>query len=188
MARSLTQSSYLRIVSLERKTMQPQDYPTHWRMALRTLGEDLLEFYMMRTLDESLSGSSAPSWLETLRGYRSLPSCMVLPGLGSQPSSIFWSYSSRATQLHLMRERLDPRQISSRPALSARVRSWPLTRMETFPGSSQTGCLTALSPTRQLSLMRKAFVDTLSESMHSFSSVLTSQLRSLTRSRELSGD
>ena len=167
--------------------MQPQDYPTRWRMALRTLGEDLLESYMMRMLDESLSGSSAPSWLGIANGFRSLPSYMVLPGLVSQPSSIFWSYSSKATQLLLMQELLDPSQISSLPALSARVRSWPLIKMGTSQESRRTGSSTASSHTRPFLSMRRALNDILSESTRSFSSVLTSQLRSLTRSRESSG-
>ena len=188
MGRSLTQSSYLRIVSLERKTMPPLDYPIHWRMALRTLGEDLLESYMMRTLEESLSGSSAPSWLGTLRGFRNLPSCMVLPGLESPPSSIFWSYSSKATQLRSMRELLDPRAISSQPALSVRVRSWPSIKTGTSRELSLTDFSTVLPRMRPFLLMRKASSGILRESMQSFSSVLTNQLRSLTRSRESSGD
>ena len=162
--------------------MQPQDYPTHWRTALRTLGEDLLESYMMRMLDESLSGSSAPLWLGIANGYRSLPSYMVRPGLESPPSSIFWSSSSKATQLRSMRELLDPSQISSRPALLPRVRSWPSTKMETYLGSSPTGSSTASSLMRPFSSMRRAFDDFPSELMRSCSSGLTSLLRSQTPS------
>ena len=151
MVRSLTASSYLRTVLLERKTMPPLDYPTLLKMVLRSPGIDSLAYSMLRTIEESWSGSSAPSWLETLSGYRSLPSYMVPRDLGSQPSSIFSSYYSRATQLPLMREHLDPSQISSRPALSLRVRSWPSTKMETYHGSSPTGSSTASSLMRPFS-------------------------------------
>ena len=149
MGRSLTPSSYLRTVLLERKTMPLQGCHTLSRRASRSLGEDLLGSYMMRMLDESLSGSSAPSWLETLRGFKSLPSYMVPRVLESQRSSIFWSFYSKAIQLHSMQELLDQSQISSRPALSVRVRSWPSIKMETSPGSRLMDFLTAWWPTRR---------------------------------------
>ena len=148
------------------------------RRASRSLGELSLELYMMRMLDESLSGSSVPSWLETLSGFRSLPSYMVPRDLVSQRSSIFWRFSSKATQLHLMRELLDQSQISSRPALSARVRSWPSTRMETYLESSPMDSSTALLRTKLFSSMRRGYEGILSESMQSYLSEQISQSRS----------
>ena len=149
MGRSLTANSYLQTVLLERKTMPLQDFHTLSRRASRSLGDLSLELYMMRMLDESLSGSSVPSWLATLRGFRSLPSYMVPRDRESQRSSIFWSFYSRAIQLHSMRELLDPSQISSQPALSVRVHSWPSIKMETSPGSRLMVFLTAWWPTRR---------------------------------------
>ena len=148
MGKSLTPSLYLRTVLLERKTMPLQGFHTLSKRANRSLGDLSLELYMMRMLDESLSGSSAPSWLETLRGFRSLPSYMVPRDRESQRSSIFWSFYSKATQLRSMRELLDPSQISLQPALSARVRSWPLIRMETSLVSRLMVFLTAWWPMR----------------------------------------
>ena len=149
MGRSLTANSYLQTVLLERKTMPLQGCHTLSRRASRSLGDLSLELYMMRMLDESLSGSSAPSWLATLRGFRSLPSYMVPRDLESQRSSIFWSFYSKDIQLHSMQGLLDPSQISLRPALSARVRSWPSTKMETSLGSRLMAYLTVLLPTRR---------------------------------------
>ena len=149
MGRSLTVSLYLQTVLLERKTMPLQGFHTLSRRASRSLGDLSLELYMMRTLDESLSGSSAPSWLATLRGFRSLPSYMVPRDLASQRSSTFWSFYSKGTQLSSMRELLDLSQISLRPALSARVLSWPLIRTETSLGSRLMGYLTAWWPTKR---------------------------------------
>ena len=158
------------------------------RRASRSLGKLSLELYMMRMLDESLSGSSAPSWLETLRGFRSLPSCMVPRDLVSQQSSTFWSCSSKGTQLRLMRERLDPSPTSSRPALLVRVRSWPSIKMETSQESRLTVYSIAWSHMRRFSSMRKELSDTLNGLTHSFSSALTSLSRSLTPSQESSDD
>ena len=149
MGRSLTANSYLRTVLLERKTMPLQGFHTLSKRGSRSLGDLSLELYMMRMLDENLSGSSAPSWLATLRGFRSLPSYMVPLDQESQRSSIFWSFYSKAIQLHSMQELLDPSQISLRPVLSARVRSWPSIKMETSLGSRLMVCLTVLLPTRR---------------------------------------
>ena len=147
--RSLTPSLYLRTVLLERKTMPPQDSRTPSRKVRRTLGELSLELYMMRMLVESSSGSLALLWLETLRGFRSLPSYMVPRDLVSRPSSIFWSFYSKDTQLRLMRDLLDPSLISSRPVPSVRVRSWPSIRTETSLGSRLMVFLTAWWPMRR---------------------------------------
>ena len=122
--------------------MVPLDYPTHWRMVHRTLGEDLLEFYMMRTLEENLSGSSDRSLLVTRNGYRSLPSYMVPQDLVSLPCLTSWSFYSKGTQLRLMRALLDPVAISSQPLPSPRVRSWLSIRMGTYQGLSLMGFLT----------------------------------------------
>ena len=149
MDRSLTASSYLLTVSLERKTMPRPGSHTPSRKAHRTLGELSLELYMMRMLDENSSGSSGPSWLETVSRYRSLPSCMAPQDPVSLPSSIFWNFYSKDIQLHSMQGRLDPSQISSQQAPSVRVRSWPSIKMETSLGSRLMACLTALWPTRR---------------------------------------
>ena len=158
--------------------MPLQGYHTLSRRASRSLGDLSLELYMMRMLDESLSGSSAPSWLETLRGFRSLPSYMVPQDPESQRSSTFWNFYSKDTQLRSMRELLDPSQISSQPALSVRVRSWPLTRMETSLGSSPMDSSTALLRTKLFSSMRREYEGTLSESMQSYLSEQISRSRS----------
>ena len=149
MGRSLTPSSYLQTVLLERKTMPLQGCHTLSRRASRSLGDLSLELYMMRMLDESLSGSSAPSWLATLRGFRSLPSYMVPRVRESQRSSIFWSFYSKAIQLHSMQELLDPSQISLLQVPSVRVRSWPSIRMETSLVSKPMVFLTAWLPMRR---------------------------------------
>ena len=149
MGRSLTPSLYLLTVLLERKTMPLQGFHTLSKRGSRSLGDLSLELYMMRMLVGSSSGSSAPSWLETLRGFRSLPSYMVHLDRENQRSSIFWSFYSKAIQLHSMQELLDPSQISLQQALSARVRSWPSIRTETSLGSRLMACLTVLLPTRR---------------------------------------
>ena len=149
MGRSLTESLYLQTVLLERKTMPLQGCHTLSRRASRSLGDLSLELYMMRMLDESLSGSSAPSWLETLRGFRSLPSYMVPQDPESQRYSTFWNFYSKGTQLSSMRELLDLSQINSLPVRSVRVRSWPLIRTETSLGLRLMGYLTAWWPTRR---------------------------------------
>ena len=168
--------------------MPPQGCHTLSRRASRSLGDLSLELYMMRMLDESLSGSSAPSWLATLRGFRSLPSYMVPRDRESRRSSIFWSFYSKGTQLHSMRELLDPNQISLQPALSVRVRSWPLIRMETSRESRLTVYSIAWSHMRRFSSMRRELSDTLNGLTRSFSSALTSLSRSLTPSQESSDD
>ena len=158
--------------------MPLQGFHTLSRRASRSLGDLSLELYMMRMLDESLSGSSAPLWLETLGGFRSLPSCMAPRVPESQRSSTFWNFYSKDTQLRLMRERLDPSLISLRPALSVRVRSWPSTRMETYLGSSPMDSSTALLRTKLFSSMRRGYEGILSESMQSYLSEQISQSRS----------
>lgn len=188
MGRSLTPSLYLRTVLLERKTMPPQDSRTPSRRVRRTLGELSLELYMMRMLDESSSGSSVPSWLETLSGYRNLPSCMVPRDLVSQQSSTFWNFYSRDTQLPLMRGRLDPSQTSSQPAPLVRVRPWPSIKTATSQESRPTVYSIAWSHMRRFSSMRRELSDTLNGLTHSFSSALTSLSRSLTPSQESSDD
>ena len=188
MGRSLTASSYLRTVLLERKTMPLQGCHTLSRRANRSLGDLSLELYMMRMLDENLSGSSAPSWLATLRGFRSLPSYMVPLDLVSRRSSTFWNFYSRGTQLHSMREHLDPNLISSRPAPLVRVRSWPSIKTVTSQESRLTVYSIAWSHMRRFSSMRRELSDTLNGLTHSFLSALTSLSRSLTQSQESSDD
>ena len=158
------------------------------RRASRSLGDLSLELYMMRMLDESLSGSSVPSWLETLRGFRSLPSSMVPRVPESQRSSTFLSFYSKDIQLHSMQALLDPSQTSSRPAPSVRVRSWPSIKTVTSQELRPTAFLTAWWPTRRFSSMRRELSDTLNGLTRSFSSALTSLSRSLTPSQELSDD
>ena len=186
--RSLTASLYLQIVLLERKTMPRPGYRTPSRKVHRTLGELSLELYMMRMLDESLSGSLGPSWLETVSGYRSLPSCMVHQDPVSLPSSIFWNFYSKDIQLHSMQGRLDPSQISSQQAPSVRVRSWPSTKTGTSQESRPTVYSIAWSHMRRFSSMRRELSDTLNGLTRSFSSALTSLSRSLTPSQESSDD
>ena len=168
--------------------MPLQDFHTLSRRASRSLGDLSLELYMMRMLDESLSGSSAPSWLATLRGFRSLPSYMVPRVPESQRSSTFWNFYSRDTQLRSMRELLDPSQINSRPVPWGGVRSWPSIKTATSRESRPTVYSIAWSHMRRFSSMRRELSDTLNGLTRSFSSALTSLSRSLTPSQESSDD